>query len=204
MKTIFYVFSNTKLGDLLRGHACGKETDQARGSHGGVDLRVGGTSGPSIRCDSNRRHRTGESVDHHPPPDDSYLRLSYGVFDPGTIEFVAYNKLGVGKPSTMPVPRSTFYSVLTETTLQHGDSSNAPWNFTGAGTITIDNSGANTAAIARIRADSGVDIEMRQSKFLPLREHPHCRHQGDGPWRPAPVPPGARSTRSRCSASNSE
>ena len=32
--------------------------------------------------------------------------------------------------------------------------------------ITIDKSGANTAAIEGIRADSGVDIEMRQSKYL--------------------------------------
>ena len=32
--------------------------------------------------------------------------------------------------------------------------------------ITIDKSGANTAAIEGIRADSGVDIEMRRSKYL--------------------------------------
>ncbi|MEJ8852390.1 IS6 family transposase [Variovorax rhizosphaerae] len=32
--------------------------------------------------------------------------------------------------------------------------------------ITIDESGANTAAILSIRADSGADIEMRQSKYL--------------------------------------
>ena len=32
--------------------------------------------------------------------------------------------------------------------------------------ITIDKSGANTAAILSIQADSGVDIEMRQSKYL--------------------------------------
>ena len=32
--------------------------------------------------------------------------------------------------------------------------------------ITIDKSGANTAAIQSIQADSGVDIEMRQSKYL--------------------------------------
>jgi transposase-like protein len=32
--------------------------------------------------------------------------------------------------------------------------------------ITIDKSGANTAAIAGVRADSGADIEMRQSKYL--------------------------------------
>ena len=31
---------------------------------------------------------------------------------------------------------------------------------------TIDTSGANTAAIEGIRADSGADIEMRQSKYL--------------------------------------
>jgi len=32
--------------------------------------------------------------------------------------------------------------------------------------ITIDRSGANTAAIQSIQADSGADIEMRQSKYL--------------------------------------
>ena len=32
--------------------------------------------------------------------------------------------------------------------------------------ITIDKSGANTAAIDSVRADSGVDIELRQSKYL--------------------------------------
>ena len=32
--------------------------------------------------------------------------------------------------------------------------------------ITIDKSGANTAAIVGLRADSGVDIEMHQSKYL--------------------------------------
>ena len=32
--------------------------------------------------------------------------------------------------------------------------------------ITIDKSGANTAAIESIRADSGADIEMRQSKYV--------------------------------------
>ncbi len=32
--------------------------------------------------------------------------------------------------------------------------------------ITIDRSGSNTAAIASIRADSGLPIEMRQSKYL--------------------------------------
>ena len=32
--------------------------------------------------------------------------------------------------------------------------------------ITIDKSGANTAAIVRMRADSGADIEIRQSKYL--------------------------------------
>ena len=33
-------------------------------------------------------------------------------------------------------------------------------------TITIDKSGANTAAILSIQSDSGADIEMRQSKYL--------------------------------------
>ena len=33
-------------------------------------------------------------------------------------------------------------------------------------TITIDKSGANTAAIEAMRADSGADIELRQSKYL--------------------------------------
>ena len=32
--------------------------------------------------------------------------------------------------------------------------------------ITIDNSGANTAAVTSIQADSGSHIEMRQSKYL--------------------------------------
>ena len=32
--------------------------------------------------------------------------------------------------------------------------------------ITIDKSGANTAAIKSIQTDSGADIEMRQSKYL--------------------------------------
>ena len=32
--------------------------------------------------------------------------------------------------------------------------------------ITIDKSGANTAAIVSMRADSGADIEMRQCKYL--------------------------------------
>ena len=32
--------------------------------------------------------------------------------------------------------------------------------------ITIDKSGANTAAIEGIRADSGADIKLRQSKYL--------------------------------------
>ena len=32
--------------------------------------------------------------------------------------------------------------------------------------ITIDKSGANTAAIQSIREDSGIDIELRQSKYL--------------------------------------
>ena len=33
-------------------------------------------------------------------------------------------------------------------------------------TITIDNDGANTPAIESLRADSGADIEPRQSKYL--------------------------------------
>ena len=33
-------------------------------------------------------------------------------------------------------------------------------------TITIDKSGANTAAIEGMRADSGADIQLRQSKYL--------------------------------------
>ena len=35
--------------------------------------------------------------------------------------------------------------------------------------ITIDKSGANTAAITSIQADSGLPIEMRQSKYLTNR-----------------------------------
>jgi len=34
------------------------------------------------------------------------------------------------------------------------------------GTITIDKSGANTAAIEGMRAESGADIKLRQSKYL--------------------------------------
>lgn len=34
------------------------------------------------------------------------------------------------------------------------------------GKITIDKSGANTAAIQSVKADSGADIEMRQIKYL--------------------------------------
>ena len=33
-------------------------------------------------------------------------------------------------------------------------------------TITIDKSGANTAAIEGMRAESGADIKLRQSKYL--------------------------------------
>ena len=36
---------------------------------------------------------------------------------------------------------------------------------------TIDKSGANTAAIEGMRADSGSDIELRQSKYLNNNEH---------------------------------
>ena len=32
--------------------------------------------------------------------------------------------------------------------------------------ITIDKSGANTAAIESVQTDSGADIEMRQNKYL--------------------------------------
>ena len=34
------------------------------------------------------------------------------------------------------------------------------------GKITIDKSGSNTAAIVSLQADSGLGIEMRQSKYL--------------------------------------
>ena len=34
------------------------------------------------------------------------------------------------------------------------------------GKITIDKSGANTAAVTSSQADSGLHIEMRQSKYL--------------------------------------
>lgn len=44
--------------------------------------------------------------------------------------------------------------------------------------ITIAKSGANTAAIQSIRADSGADIEMRQSKYLNNTvEQDHRDHQ---------------------------
>ena len=49
---------------------------------------------------------------------------------------------------------------------QPGHSSSAPWICTVAEKITIDKSGANTAAIASIQADSGLPIEMRQLKYL--------------------------------------
>jgi putative transposase len=61
--------------------------------------------------------------------------------------------------------RSTFCFVLTETTLRHDDSSNAPSTCVPE-KITIDKSGANTAAIEGMRADSGADIELRQSKYV--------------------------------------
>ena len=41
--------------------------------------------------------------------------------------------------------------------------------------ITIDNSGANTAAIQSIQVDCGVDIELRRIKYLNnIVEHDHC------------------------------
>ena len=41
--------------------------------------------------------------------------------------------------------------------------------------ITIDNSGANTAAIQSIQLDCGVDIELRRIKYLNnIVEHDHC------------------------------
>ena len=54
----------------------------------------------------------------------------------------------------------------TETTLRHDFSSNAPSNYTVCEKITIDKSGANTAAIEGMRADSGADIGLRRSKYL--------------------------------------
>ena len=75
--------------------------------------------------------------------------------------------------------------------------------------ITIDKSGANTAAITSIQADSGVTLELRQSKYLnniveqdhravktnhsadawlqdlSLRPNPARRHHAHDPQRPA-------------------
>ena len=44
--------------------------------------------------------------------------------------------------------------------------------------ITIDKSGANTAAIVGMWADSGADIEMRQSKYLLGESSPSRRRSG--------------------------
>jgi putative transposase len=44
--------------------------------------------------------------------------------------------------------------------------------------ITIDKSGANTAAIQSVNADAGLDIELRQSKYLNNiveQDHRFCR-----------------------------
>ena len=65
--------------------------------------------------------------------------------------------------------------------------------------ITIDKSGANTAAIAGVRADSGADIEMlpskhplqatcRSSNSLRLRLYEACRQAGSGASMPTSLP----------------
>ena len=70
--------------------------------------------------------------------------------------------------STATATRSIFCFVLTETVLRHGDSSNEPSNCIARPrrSPSIDKSGANTAAIEGMCADSGADIELRQSKYL--------------------------------------
>ena len=67
----------------------------------------------------------------------------------------------------MPVPRSTLCFGHTETTLRRAAFFERAIDAHGVPeTITIDKSGADTAAIEGMRADSGADIELRQSKYL--------------------------------------
>ena len=67
----------------------------------------------------------------------------------------------------MPVPRSTLRFVLTETTPAARRFLERAIDLHGVPEkITTDKSGASTAAIEGMRADSGADIELRQSKYL--------------------------------------
>ena len=67
----------------------------------------------------------------------------------------------------MPARQSTSSCAHTGTTPPRGDSSSVRSRLHGVPEkITIDQNGANTAAIEGIRTDSGADIEMRQSKYL--------------------------------------
>ena len=71
------------------------------------------------------------------------------------------------EPSIVPVPRSTFllrahrnYAAARAFFERAIDAHGVPE------TITIDKGGANTAAIEGLRADSGADIKLLQSKYL--------------------------------------
>ena len=67
----------------------------------------------------------------------------------------------------MPVPRSTLCFGHTETTLRRAAFFERAIDAHGVPeTITIDKGGANTAAIEGLRADSGADIKLLQSKYL--------------------------------------
>ena len=69
--------------------------------------------------------------------------------------------------STRLARRSTYCCARTAVTPLRGASSKRAINLRGAPQkVTIDKSGAKTAAIESIRADAGADIEMRQSKYL--------------------------------------
>ena len=67
----------------------------------------------------------------------------------------------------MPVPRSTLCFGHTETTLRRAAFFERAIDAHGVPeTITIDKGGANTAEIEGLRADSGADIKLLQSKYL--------------------------------------
>jgi len=63
------------------------------------------------------------------------------------------------------VPRSTFCFGLTEASLRRFFERDIELHGVPE-TITSDKSGANTAAIEAMRADSGADIGLRQLKYL--------------------------------------
>ena len=66
--------------------------------------------------------------------------------------------------STATATTSTSCCALSEITPRPAHSSNVPSTCTACPRITIDGRGSNTAAIASIQADSGLPVEMRQSK----------------------------------------